>query len=688
MSNKSTSWLVKLVDKITAPSRSISKAVASMTKGIDKSIESVNRLNNSQDRISSMIKGIGIAAAVTALTNQTLAFEHSMQKSNTILKSTPKEFEAVTDSVRGLSTQIPIAREQLSEGLYEVLSAGVPKENALTFLEDSAKAAVGGSAELPTLIRTTTTLVKAFNMEFDKAGQVQDKLQKSVDLGQMSMNELAEALPKASVSAAQLGVNVDELLGGFAAMAGVTGNANEVGTQLNAVMSALIKPTQEATEMAEQLGVAFDATSIRKAGGLAQYLDVLLPKIKAFANSSGMNQEEIIARLFGREEAIRGMLAVSGTLADSWKTNTTEIVNAAGSVSSAFEIMKTTSINQMELFKSSMFQMWDSIWSVIGPVVMSIIGWITSLFNWISAFTREHPGITQVALALGALIIGVWALYSSVLWATGAWAAFKTSMVANVILQVVGMIATLGAALFGLQAPFWAATSSTWALNAALWANPIVWIIALVAGLIAAIVYMIQHWDDVKAWFAGFYKWFKEHNPFDWVMEMIQSWLPGLKETWDSVWNGMKEAMKPIVIWIEKIKELWDKLWGTIKKAKDDLIEFLGLPQNLDFRGYGEVPGAPQQKIDEEAFNLIQMQRQQNELSRQNAPSVPSFGKSNSKQGVGLEASGGTKGAAIVNFKNTFDIKINGAKGDLKEMANELVAIIADQLSDAALTTR
>lgn len=692
MSNKTTSWLIKLVDKITAPARGVQKAVSSMTKSIDKSINSVDKLNASQDRFSSMIKGIGVAAAITAMTHQTMAFEHSLQKSNTILKATPNQFDAVTDSVRNLSTQIPIAREQLSEGLYEVLSAGVPKDNALTFLEQSAKAAVGGSAELPTLIKTTTTVIKAFNMEFNKAAYIQDKLQKSVDIGSMSMNELAEALPKAAVSAAQLGVNVDELLGGFAAMSGVTGNANEVGTQLNAVMSALIKPTQEAAEMADQLGVAFDATSIKKAGGLAQYLDILLPKIKAFASASGMNQEEIIARLFGREEAIRGMLAVSGSLADAWKTNTTEIIGAAGSVSSAFEIMQTSSVNQMELFKSSMFAMWDSIWAVVGPVVMQIVQWITSIFNWIREFSSEHPNVTAMAFAIAGVVGAVWSLFSAIQWAGAAWAAFKTSMLVGAITQVVGFITTLGFAMLGLQAPLWAATSSTLAFNLALYANPIIWIVALIAVLIAAVVLMIKYWDDVKAWFAGFWQWAKEHNPFAWVWDLVEALLPKLKQMWDSVWSGMKSAMKPVVDFVLMIKEKWDQLWSAISSAKDAMLDFLGLPKNLDFRGYGqtpatapEVPPVSNGVPDKETLDMIAQQRKKNELSRQ-TPMQPF--SSRGKNGAGMDASGGTKGAAIVNFKNTFDIKIQEATGDLKQMAEQIVAIVSDQLSDAAILSR
>lgn len=688
MSSKTTSWLIKLVDKITAPARGIQKAVGSMTAGIDRAMQHVNKLNESQDKFSSMIKGLGVAAAITMLTNQTMAFEHSMQKSNTIMKATPAQFAGVTEAVRDLASDIPIAREQLSEGLYEVLSAGVPKNNALTFLADSAKAAVGGSAELPTLIRTTTTLVKAYNLEFEKSAYIQDKLQKSVDIGSMSMNELAEALPKASVSAAQLGVNIDELLGGFAALSGVTGNANEVGTQLNAVMSALIKPTQEATEMANQLGIAFDATSIKKAGGLAQYLDALLPKIRAFAASSGMNQEEIIARLFGREEAIRGMLAVSGSLADTWKNSTAEIVNATGSVSSAFEIMKTSSLNQMELFKNSMYAMWDNIWAVIGPVVMRIINLIADIFNGIRNFTEQYPGITSIAEAIFYMSLAVWAVYSAISWASAAWALFKSSMLVGAITQIIGLITTLGFAILGLQAPFWAATSSTLALNLALYANPIIWIVGIIAILIAAVVLMIKYWDDVKAWFVGLYNWFLDHNPFQWLWDLIKTLMPMLKEKWNQLWTGLKNAMQPVLDFFNMLKEKWDKLWNAISSAKDALYNFLGIPKNLDFRGYGEVQVVPTGAPDQETLNMISMQRKKNEQERAMLkPNIPTFSQANG-QGAGMEASGGTKGAAIVNFKNQFDIVIKEATGDLKQIANEVAAVIADQMSDAAIINR
>lgn len=52
----------------------------------------------------------------------------------------------------------------------------------------------------------------------------------------------------------------------FATLTGVSGNTAEVSTQLAAIFTALIKPSSEATEMAQQMGIKFDAAAIQAAG--------------------------------------------------------------------------------------------------------------------------------------------------------------------------------------------------------------------------------------------------------------------------------------------------------------------------------------------------------------------------------------------------------------------------------------
>ena len=82
-------------------------------------------------------------------------FEEGMARANTMANVGAKELAAYKTQVRDLAEEIPILKTQLSEGLYAVISAGVPANNWISFLEDSSQAAIGGNAQLGVVVDAT-----------------------------------------------------------------------------------------------------------------------------------------------------------------------------------------------------------------------------------------------------------------------------------------------------------------------------------------------------------------------------------------------------------------------------------------------------------------------------------------------------------------------------------------------------
>ena len=165
------------------------------------------------------------------------SFDKSMRAANTMAGKSGKEFDALTDSVKELSKTIPMAREELAGGLYQVISNGVPEDNWISFLEQSSKAAVGGIANLGQTVTVTSTIIKNYGLEWETAGSIQDKIQRTAKNGVTSFEQLAAALPRVTGSAAQLGISIDELMAVFATTTGVTGNTAEVSTARAAIAS-------------------------------------------------------------------------------------------------------------------------------------------------------------------------------------------------------------------------------------------------------------------------------------------------------------------------------------------------------------------------------------------------------------------------------------------------------------------
>lgn len=678
-----TFWLIELMDKVTGPMKKIQAAARAGAADMDKLSDRANRVTETFRTLGGVVGRLALTVGLESLTQQSMAFEKGMHLVNTVMKQTPEQLLVTSDQVRALSKEIPLMRDQFTTGLNDVVQAGVPAADAIKFLGDSARAAVGGQADLGEVVRTTVSIIKAYGLEWDKQEEIQNRMQKAVDIGMMSMGEFAAALPKVTVLGSSLGVGIDELTGAFAAMTGVTGNASEVATQLSSVMSGLIAPSADAAKMSKQLGIAFSAQSIKKSGGLANYLDQLMPKIDAFSKRTGQSKESIIESLFGRKEAIVGLLALTGNLQGAWKSATTEMANSAGAVDYAFGQMNNTVDAKLTKMKNTVFAWWDGLYEKAVPVLSSIIEKIGDVFNWLSKFPEQHPYITGTILVVAGLEVAMWAFTSATMWASGAWTALMTSLNGSMITKVIGMIVTLGAGVLGLQAPFWAATSSTWALNAALWANPITWIIGLIAGLIAGIVLMIKYWDDVKAWFQGFGRWMYDHWPFKWVIELVKKYLPQLKAAFASVATVFKIMFKPIGDFFAWIGDIIDKIWNSIKKMFGAMADLVGLPKNLDFRDYGvaKTAAAPA-SITQEILPATTLTTT-NDVDKTKTKDLTTTDLAGGSSQAGMAISGGE--GKIVNFKNDFKITVNGATKATKETAEEILRIITDGLSDQAI---
>ena len=296
------------------------------------------------------------------------SFDKSMRAANTMAGKSGKEFDALTDSVKELSKTIPMAREELAGGLYQVISNGVPEDNWISFLEQSSKAAVGGIANLGQTVTVTSTIIKNYGLEWETAGSIQDKIQRTAKNGVTSFEQLAAALPRVTGSAAQLGISIDELMAVFATTTGVTGNTAEVSTQLAAVLTALIKPSSEAAQAAERMGISFNAASIKEAGGLENFLRSLDIAINQYSAKTGELKETIYGNLFGSAEALRVLTSLTGEQKEKFSQNIQEMADSTGTIDTAFGEMASTGDAANQMLKNSISAITDHVGAVTSAV--------------------------------------------------------------------------------------------------------------------------------------------------------------------------------------------------------------------------------------------------------------------------------------------------------------------------------
>lgn len=445
--------------------------------------------------------GVAITAAMGFAVKGAADFETGMREVNTMMGLSGKEFEDFSKDVQELAADMGVNAVAASKALYQAISAGVPKENAIDFLRIATKAAIGGVTDTETAVDGLTTVLNAFKMPMSDAERVADIMFTTVKGGKTTMEELAASMFNVAPIAAAAGIEFEEVSAAIATLTKQGVPTAQATTQIRQAVVAFIKPTKEMTDALTALGYeSGDALISEK--GLAGALNIL--------TEQAGGSMEILGKMFGSVEGLGAVLALTGENAQTFATDIAAMGDAAGASTAAFEEMENSTSRQMEKLKESISSVGISIGNILIPILKDIVDKIKPVITAIMDWVAKNPGLTKV------IVIGTAAL--------GA-----LMMVLGPILMILpGIIAALpilGVAFAALTGPVGIA-------------------IAAIAAIIAIGVLLVKNWDKVKegmakVWegiVAGF-KWYINLyiKGINWLISMlnkisfkIPEWVPGV----------------------------------------------------------------------------------------------------------------------------------------------------------------
>jgi hypothetical protein len=206
----------------------------------------------------------------------------------------------------------------------------------------------------------------------------------------------------------------EELFGTMATLTGVTGNTAEVSTQLASVYSAFLKPSEKMTAAAKKNGFA-TASQMMKTLGFRKSLIAL--------NKEAKGNEAVLAKMFGRKEALVGALALLGGQSDEYTRKLGEMEKAIGSTDEAYRL-QTEGINEQghewEKTKRRMEDFAITIGDKLLPVLDRLLDAIEPLLTGLEQMDEDDLNLTLsilgVTAVIGPLITAVKGLYGALLF--------------------------------------------------------------------------------------------------------------------------------------------------------------------------------------------------------------------------------------------------------------------------------
>jgi len=284
----------------------------------------------------------------------------------------PKLQANITSIVRTLARDFGQRIPDAIKGAYDAVSAGIKKADIGKFMQDSAKLAIAGVTDIATSVDLLTSTLNAFGMKAKDAVKVSDALFATVKAGKTTIGELSSQIGFVGPVARAAGVSLNEMLAAVAAMTKQGISTSEATTALSAALSNILKPSKEAADAAERLGISFDAETL-KAKGFKDFMQDV-------GRVAGKSTKDM-AELFGSVRSLKGILAITSEegFLDFNKT-LAEVNDSTGATKRAFETMEDTISTKMDKIKGKITTTWQTIGSYLADDAITVLETVDTAF--------------------------------------------------------------------------------------------------------------------------------------------------------------------------------------------------------------------------------------------------------------------------------------------------------------------
>lgn len=442
-------------------------------------------------------------------------------------------------------------------------------------IADVTKSAVGHYAEYEQLVGGVETLFK------DSSGKLIDYAKKAYKTAGMSSNKYMD-------TATSFAASLIQGLGGDTAKAveltnlaitDMSDNANKMGTDIGSIQDAYQGFAKQNYTMLDNLKLGYGGTQSEMIR-LINDSGVLGEKIESLDNVTFDQMIEAIHKIQDNLGITGTTAAEAGTtISGSWSSVQALFENILTKVGSKLAPTVMGFLQQLSDWMETVD--WDAFATSVGDALQRVFDWIQKI-DFTTFFEKGMDGVENFLEKLGGLIEDVPKIIQTFKdWSpliAGVAAGFVTLKVAMAISSLISAVSTAIGILTGVEET---ATVAQTGLNAAMDANPAVFIISIIAGLVAALITLwntndgfreavTAAWDSIKS------VWESVKEAFSNLAESIGEKIESIKNFFGNLKDAASEkfsAMKEVVS--EKFSQIKGTMGTIMQAAKDTVSEKL-----------------------------------------------------------------------------------------------------------------
>lgn len=564
------STIYKAVDKHSPILKQMERANSNFAAKQDAAYRRLKgTMQNMNAQILSLAGGLSIGSLLYTGTSAVVKFDESLNSLSAITGMVGNDLEILKKEVVDVANRTKKVGYEVNKA-FELVGSAQPEllkdAKALSKVTEAAIILSKASRDsLEVSAKNVTGILNQFGHGADQATRAINLLSAGSVVGAANISEITEAMKNSGTVMADANLSMEQGVALLEVLGKYQLKGAEAGTKARGVILKLQKA---------QLGYQSGIFNINDAIDEANKKMALLRTAK--------ERDAFASKIFGAENITAGKIILKNkSLFDEYTrgvtgTNTAYEQAATNSASFSVKLQELKARFENLIIKGNeSSKTLNKFGDIVDFVTRNLDKILTVTGLIIGSFATYYALMTTIRIATTAFNIVTGLMYATQASVPIALAASSTAMKAYAIGTKI-------------------ASAATWLFSAALWANPITWIVIGIMALVAAIVLLIVKWKDIV-------KWIKESNSFfaklirvyiyplvlyfkalkfaiTWVIDKFKIMLAKFKDTKAfevlmKAVNGLKLVFQSIGFTLKWVWGLLGDLWEWIKKVSGPVLD-------------------------------------------------------------------------------------------------------------------
>lgn len=547
-----------------------SSGFSSGLKTAEKDVEGFgSKVGGSAKLAGVAVAGIGVAAVagIGASVLAAAGFEKSIDQVGAVADATEKEMKSLGDTALRIGKDTAYSATEAASAMEMLAANGLTVDQILNGAADAAvNLAAAGGADLALAADVASTAMKSWGLQASDMTDVVNRVAGAANVSRFGVEDMSLAIAQGGGIAAAMGVSFADFTTAIAGSADLFASGSDAGTSFKTMLQKLASPAGEGKKALDKLGISvYDA-----AGNMRSLPEIAGELNRVFGDMAQVDRDKYMSDIFG-SDGIRAAIGLMRQGEDGFNqmSETMGQTDAAaiaatrmGNLSGAFEQLKGTIEVLMIEFGMKLI-----------PILTVATKWLAdNLPKAVELATKAFNEFVKPILEIGKELAERFGPKIQEL--TGRFLEFIKPLKENQdLMMAVGII--IGTTLvlaFGALA----VAAGIAAVNMIIALAPFFAIALAIGVLVAGIVILVKHWDELveKFPFLG-----EALDEIQRIFHEFVAWLkveifPSLKDLGEAFANA-GEAI------VGFVKNHWEQIAGIIDTVLDHILGTLENVFNL-----------------------------------------------------------------------------------------------------------